>query len=167
MTSRSHNDFVPRLLRGSVLAVAFVCVIGSFSCALPTFFWVTVDEFRTESFAAPYSLDAYLHDGAFTPRYREIRRICRSYPPGTVGIEVHVYQILPVREREYGNGPLTSLAQSRREKLMRLPTTSSAGSMNSTRAGPRRNWQKKRAKNKRAGKTGKKNLPDLRLCKFL
>lgn len=90
-----------KVLTGGSLFIVAACVLISFGAAAPAYFRLTRDEFSLESFAAPRELSFYLPHRIQGPRYKAIREICARYPPGTIGMDVETYRLLPQLERAH------------------------------------------------------------------
>lgn len=78
-------------------------MLGSLAVSLPMFYRIAGDEISPESFRAPESLEAFLPDYVASARYEVILEICRTRPPGSVGMAAETYARLPPHERRSGN----------------------------------------------------------------
>lgn len=90
-----------KFLTGGWLFIAVACALISFGAAAPACFRLARDEFSIESFAAPRELSFYLPHRIQGPRYKAIHEICARYPPGTIGMDVETYRMLPHLERAH------------------------------------------------------------------
>ena len=90
-----------KFLAGGWLFIAAACVLISFGAAAPAYLRLARDEFSIESFAAPRALSFYLPQRIQGPRYKAIHEICARYPPGTIGMDVETYRLLPHLERSH------------------------------------------------------------------